>query len=373
VPALPEPLAPASIVDISHESLMRVWTRLDGWADDEAQSMRIYRRLREAAALYDVGQTNLWRDPDLRLALDWRRHAEPTEAWADQYGGHFARAMAFLDDSRDAQQAARIEADIERRWLAGWSYVPLALAALLFLVLQPHAANWRWPFSVVLNLAADLGAHWRDWLLDATWIPSLLAGTPAAVAYLMLVPYARRLFGRAALARIARDARAGLEWRDPAESTGAAAAEVHATTYAGFWRRAAASLVDWALCLAAVLAAWYLVFALLADRVGEGVLVIAAVLAALPVFLLYHVLSWTSRQQATPGMRLAGIFLTDLGGRPIGWLRAIGRHGARFLSYYTAGLGFLVQPWDDRRQALHDRLSGTVVLRRPSVDPPGRG
>ena len=38
-----------SVIDISHESLMRLWKRLDRWADEEVQSARIYLRLAEAA------------------------------------------------------------------------------------------------------------------------------------------------------------------------------------------------------------------------------------------------------------------------------------------------------------------------------------
>ena len=35
------------------------------------------------------------------------------------------------------------------------------------------------------------------------------------------------------------------------------------------------------------------------------------------------------------------------------------------LSYYTLGLGFLVQPFSARRQTLHDRIAKTLVLRHP--------
>ncbi|MGK0186700.1 MAG: energy-coupling factor transporter ATP-binding protein EcfA2 [Verrucomicrobiales bacterium] len=41
------PLQPGTVIDISHESLMRVWRRLDGWVEEESQSARIYRRLGE--------------------------------------------------------------------------------------------------------------------------------------------------------------------------------------------------------------------------------------------------------------------------------------------------------------------------------------
>ena len=52
MPPPPEPLTPDSVIVISHESLMRVWLRLNRWADDEAQSMRMYHRLSETSVLY---------------------------------------------------------------------------------------------------------------------------------------------------------------------------------------------------------------------------------------------------------------------------------------------------------------------------------
>ena len=45
MPPAGEALEAETVIDISHESLMRVWQRLITWADEEAQSARMYRRL----------------------------------------------------------------------------------------------------------------------------------------------------------------------------------------------------------------------------------------------------------------------------------------------------------------------------------------
>ena len=45
-------IKPDTIIDISHESLMRVWAKLKNWVDDESQSARIYRRLADTAKLH---------------------------------------------------------------------------------------------------------------------------------------------------------------------------------------------------------------------------------------------------------------------------------------------------------------------------------
>jgi len=105
MPPANEPLEAETVIDISHESLMRKWRRLIDWADEEARSMQTYRRLAETASLHAAGKAGLWRDPDLQIALDWQRESEPTEAWATRYQGGFSEAMQFLDESAAAHEA----------------------------------------------------------------------------------------------------------------------------------------------------------------------------------------------------------------------------------------------------------------------------
>ncbi len=90
-----------SIIDISHESLMRVWRSLRNWVDEEAQSAKIYRRLADTASLYKEQKAGLYRDPDLQIAISWRDENRPNKTWADRYYPGFEGAMAFLDESYD--------------------------------------------------------------------------------------------------------------------------------------------------------------------------------------------------------------------------------------------------------------------------------
>ena len=94
-----------SIIEISHESLMRIWIRLKTWVDEEYESAQMYRRLSEAAAMYQIGRTGLWRPPDLQLALNWQKKQRPTRAWAQRYDETFERAIVFLDTSRITYEA----------------------------------------------------------------------------------------------------------------------------------------------------------------------------------------------------------------------------------------------------------------------------
>lgn len=92
-------LSDDSVIDLSHESLMRLWHRLKEWVDDEAASVQMYLRLSEASAMYQQGKTTLWRPPDLQLAINWRDHHKPTLTWAERYDPAFERAMVYLRTS----------------------------------------------------------------------------------------------------------------------------------------------------------------------------------------------------------------------------------------------------------------------------------
>ncbi len=114
MPPVTSALDETAVIDISHESLMRVWGRLRGWVEEEAQSARIYRRLHETAGLHAEKRAGLYHDPDLQIARSWREVSGPNAAWADQYGGGFGEAMAFLDTSRAAAERAEQEREAAR-------------------------------------------------------------------------------------------------------------------------------------------------------------------------------------------------------------------------------------------------------------------
>jgi len=109
------PLEPDTVLDVSHESLIRQWRRLRSWVEEESQSAALYRRLTQTAGLWRRGEAGLWGPPDLDIAVAWRDRRRPTAAWAERYGGRFETAMEFLA----ASQAKRLEAEEgERRAMA---------------------------------------------------------------------------------------------------------------------------------------------------------------------------------------------------------------------------------------------------------------
>jgi WD40 repeat protein len=108
-------LAGDSLIDISHESLIRNWKRLCEWVEDEARCARTYRRLAETAVLYQTGEAGFWRDPDLQIAINWRRRIGPNEAWARRYHPGFTAAIDFLQASKQKQDEEIAERERQQR------------------------------------------------------------------------------------------------------------------------------------------------------------------------------------------------------------------------------------------------------------------
>lgn len=89
-----------TVIDISHESLINGWKKLHDWANQEAISARIYRRLAETAALHEDGQAGFYKGRDLKIASDWNENFGPTRAWAVRYHPAYSQALDFLRKSK---------------------------------------------------------------------------------------------------------------------------------------------------------------------------------------------------------------------------------------------------------------------------------
>ena len=61
-----------SLIEISHEALIRIWERLYEWVNEEHDSIKMYLKLSEASSLYQQGRTELWKNPELQIAVNWR-------------------------------------------------------------------------------------------------------------------------------------------------------------------------------------------------------------------------------------------------------------------------------------------------------------
>ena len=163
VPPAPAALDGDSVIDISHEALIRQWRKLREWVAEEFDSAATYLRLSQDAALHAEGKTALWRNPALQLALTWRRQRNPNSAWAKRYDEGFERTMSFLDASARAER--------RRRWKI-WAGVGLVLVVFLGTVVA-----WSWNAHRLRRRAEsrELAAHAENVVGQDPELATLLA------------------------------------------------------------------------------------------------------------------------------------------------------------------------------------------------------
>jgi energy-coupling factor transporter ATP-binding protein EcfA2 len=76
------------LIDVSHESLIRQWDRLRGWADEEAEKIRRFRELDASACQWQRHKRSpsfLKRGAELGVWLQWWKSQNPTGEWAERY------------------------------------------------------------------------------------------------------------------------------------------------------------------------------------------------------------------------------------------------------------------------------------------------
>ncbi len=129
-----------SVIDISHESLMRIWVMLTKWVEEEAESVKMYLRLAEAAEMHQQGKSGLWRPPDLQIALNWQAEQNPSKIWGLRYHKAYERTMLFLDFSKKEFEREQIMKEkMQRRRLIAARITALilglgAIIAFLFFI-----------------------------------------------------------------------------------------------------------------------------------------------------------------------------------------------------------------------------------------------
>lgn len=218
------------------------------------------------------------------------------------------------------------------------------------LIWREGLAGWQ-PLSMFageLGLEAEAANHVGEETIAATEEDVPLAPEPSADAY---SPYAAP---QATVASVERIVLGG------------------DIVYAGFWKRAAAQVIDLSL-------SWFL-----GSIVGAvvGVLAMAVLSSAdlgLQTMFVYQGLSWIvtlgvgamyygwfhcSGAQATLGKMAVGIKVVRGDGQRVGFWRAIGRYFGLVLSLLLVCAGVVMAAFTPRKRALHDLLCDTLVVDR---------
>jgi uncharacterized RDD family membrane protein YckC len=141
--------------------------------------------------------------------------------------------------------------------------------------------------------------------------------------------------------------------------------------YAGFWRRFLALIID-SLILGAVFGVLSAVVPFVESKsfsASDDTLNFDIHLTPLGAILtiggswLYFALLESSARGATIGKMALAMHVTDLEGRRISFMRATGRYFAKYVSGMIFAIGYIMAAFTARKQALHDMLAGTLVVK----------
>jgi uncharacterized RDD family membrane protein YckC len=150
------------------------------------------------------------------------------------------------------------------------------------------------------------------------------------------------------------------------------------TEYAGFWLRVVAAIIDGVLLgvVNSVIGAFFgggIAAAVAQIKPGEEVssatimaifgAVGTMILITLAIQFVYFAYLESSEKQATVGKMVLGLKVTDMSGQRISFGRAAGRFLGKFLSSMILGIGYIMAGFTEKKQALHDMVAGTLVVR----------
>ena len=161
---------------------------------------------------------------------------------------------------------------------------------------------------------------------------------------------------------------------DPDLIANALPAASRPVVYAGFWIRGLAFVLDGLLIVIVFVAVilvplmelgaipanapytWFMAF----NRQTIAIRLLAFMLS-----WLYFATMESSRRQATIGKKALGLVVTDFDGQRISFNRALWRDLLKIVFGMIFYFGFLFAAFMPRKQALHDILGKTLVLKRP--------
>jgi uncharacterized RDD family membrane protein YckC len=142
-------------------------------------------------------------------------------------------------------------------------------------------------------------------------------------------------------------------------------------SYASFWQRVGAYLIDFLLITAVTCPIGMAMgaFAAVAGRSGDdgaqaASLAMQMIVNAISIVAgwLYFALLESSSWQGTVGKKILGIRVADEDGHRIGFGRATGRYFAKIISSLICLIGFIMAAFTEKQQGLHDMIAGTLVL-----------
>lgn len=133
--------------------------------------------------------------------------------------------------------------------------------------------------------------------------------------------------------------------------------------YIGFWKRLAATLLDW-IAILVILIFWTAIVAILGLILPVVIIDVFENLGTILILFLYFPLWECSSSQGSIGKQILGIKVVDGKGERITFWKALARFIGKFLSYTVLFIGFFMIAFTDKNQGLHDLITETYVIKR---------
>ena len=156
------------------------------------------------------------------------------------------------------------------------------------------------------------------------------------------------------------------------------------STYAGFWLRLVAYIIDYIIIYVVqsfifvpVLGLMGISFASKMDDMGTmsdaetmgmvaSMIAVAGATALLTtvIALLYWSLMESSKYQATVGKIALGLKVTDLDGNSLDFVKSLIRNVCKIISGMILFIGYIMAGFTEKKQGLHDIIAGTLVVKK---------
>ena len=134
-------------------------------------------------------------------------------------------------------------------------------------------------------------------------------------------------------------------------------------SYAGFWKRVAAMLID-AIIITPIMIGIGMVLGVALVVVGSDSIQFVLNIIGLIVSCVYFALMESSGMQGTLGKKALGIKVTDLKGNQISFNKATDRYLCKLFSLVILAVGYIMVAFTERKQGLHDIMAECVVVNK---------
>ncbi len=110
------------------------------------------------------------------------------------------------------------------------------------------------------------------------------------------------------------------------------------------------------------------------DRPQEMIGILAPIIAmagivsliSTAIWVLYYALMESSKFQGSVGKIALGIIVVDAHGARLDFTKALVRNLCKIISGFILCIGFIIAAFTEKKQALHDMIANTFVIRKPA-------